>query len=258
MGSYGDFWGVFNTIFIGSAAFFGLLGLMIGSFLNVLIIRIPKGESVVFPSSHCCSCGAKLRWYHNIPLFSWLFLRGRCAFCGERISVQYPLVELISALIFITCFFVADNIYWALANALCFALLLALSLIDIKLTAVPDTLSIPAFLLALLGADILGRIEYALLFAGGFALLRFIVSALMKREAMGEADIIIAAIIGAMLGVQLGLVAIYISALIALPVFFIIRRRGYEMPFIPYLALGVFVTYIFQDELSTLVRSIYG
>jgi leader peptidase (prepilin peptidase)/N-methyltransferase len=80
---------------------FAILGLAVGSFLNVLIIRIPKNESVAFPPSHCIKCGKRLKFYHNIPLLSWIFLGGRCVYCKEKISFQYPLVEALTSIIFI-------------------------------------------------------------------------------------------------------------------------------------------------------------
>jgi len=78
-----------------------ILGAVIGSFINVVILRIPKEESVVFISSHCTSCQTPLKPWHNIPIFSWIFLRGRCSFCKTKISAQYPIIEIISGLIFI-------------------------------------------------------------------------------------------------------------------------------------------------------------
>ena len=98
----------------------------------------------------------------------------------------------------------------------------------------------------------------ALILAGGFALLRIVVSWAVKREAMGEADIIIAGIIGATLGVELGLAAIYISAIIALIAFAIVSKKGYELPFIPFLTLGLFITWVFSSQLLQALRAIYG
>ncbi|MDR0579835.1 MAG: prepilin peptidase [Campylobacteraceae bacterium] len=234
-----------------------IFGLLFGSFLNVLILRIPKNESIVFPSSHCTHCNTPLRWYHNIPLFSWIFLGGKCAFCKEKISLQYPLVEFITAILFFICALKEDGLYTALVTGIIFALLFALSLIDLRYKAVPDSLNLSALILALAYPEILSKLQYALLFAGGFALLRIFISAIIKKEAMGEADIIIAAIIGAMLGIPLGLTAIYLSALFALPVFFIVAKRGFELPFIPFLAMGLFVTYLFNEQISTFLKYIY-
>lgn len=229
-----------------------ILGLIFGSFLNVIILRVPLSQSIAFPASHCFSCNKALKWYHNIPLFSWIFLRGKCAFCQDKISVQYPLIEFFSGVIFVVCYLKEQNIYLALLSSFIFLLLLALSTIDLKYKAVPDVLSIPTLFLVFIHPEFFLRLENALVFAGGFALLRFIVSFIIKKEAMGEADIIIAAIIGGMLGISNGLVAIYIAALFALPAFFMVKKRDFELPFIPFLALGLFIVYLFDKEFSEL------
>ena len=213
-----------------------LFGLLFGSFLNVLILRIPKDQSVVFPSSHCPKCKNKLKWYHNIPLFSWIFLGGKCAYCKDKISIQYPLIELMSAVIFALCYYRSDSVFHAIIAGLVFALLLGLSLIDLRYKAVPDSLNLSALTLAIFASSsVVTNLINALLFAGGFSLLRFYVSFALKKEALGEADIMIAATIGAMVGVKMGLVAIFLSAIIALPVFVIIKERDYEVPYIPFL-----------------------
>ncbi|MDR0408407.1 MAG: prepilin peptidase [Campylobacteraceae bacterium] len=239
-------------------AYLTLFGLLFGSFLNVLILRIPKNESVIFPSSHCVNCGTPLKWYHNIPLLSWIFLRGKCAYCKEKISFQYPLVEFMTAFLFFICAIKENSLYFSLIQGIIFALLLALSVIDLRYKAVPDSLSLPALVLGIIGFDMLSKLQYALLFAGGFALLRIFITAALKKEAMGEADIIIAALIGAMLGIPLGFTAIYLSALFALPIFFIVAKRGYELPFIPFLSTGLFVTYLFNEQISAFLKYVYG
>ncbi len=237
-----------------------LFGLLFGSFLNVLIYRIPKEESVVFPASHCPKCNNNLKWYHNIPLFSWLFLGGKCAFCKEKISILYPLVELSSAIIFFISYYVnGGNLLYSFVVGLVFTLLLGLSLIDLKYKAVPDSLNLAALTLSIfVSSSILSNFQNALWFAGGFALLRFYVSFIVKKEALGEADIMIAATIGAMVGVKMGLVAIFLSAVIALPVFIIIKEKDFEVPFIPFLALALFIVYIFRDKFEALWITLYG
>ena len=237
---------------------FGFIGLAIGSFLNVVIIRVPKGESISLPASHCVTCKHPLKWYHNIPLFSWLFLGGKCAFCKEKISIQYPIIEVLTAFIFTSTAYQSDSIVNALVFSTLFTMLLALSVIDLKYKAVPDSISIPALFVSLFVADFMVSLNDMLILAGGFALLRILVSWIIKKEAMGEADIIIAGIIGAVVGVELGLAAIYISALIALPVFMIVKKKGYELPFIPFLALGMYITWAFSSEVTTVLRMIYG
>ena len=234
-----------------------LFGLCIGSFLNVAIIRLPKNESINLPASHCPLCLHPLAWYHNIPLFSWIFLRGKCAFCKSHISFQYPLVELSSAFLYAFIYFHLANTLQALLIASVFALLLALSIIDLRYKAVPDALSLPALILSFCTGDPLVSLQNGLLFMGAFAFLRFFVSALAKKEVMGEADIIIAGIIGALLGIKLGLAAIYISAVIALIVFMIIRKKGYELAFIPFLASGLSLTWLFETPILHIMELIY-
>lgn len=234
-----------------------LFGLCIGSFLNVAIIRLPKNESINLPASHCPTCLHPLAWYHNVPLFSWIFLRGKCAFCKSHISFQYPLVELSSAFLYAFIYFHLANTLQALLIASVFALLLALSIIDLRYKAVPDALSLPALVLAFCTGDPLVSLQNGLLFMGAFAFLRFFISALAKKEVMGEADIIIAGIIGALLGIKLGLAAIYISAVIALIIFMIIRKKGYELAFIPFLALGLLLTWLFETPILHIMELIY-
>ncbi len=238
---------------------FAVLGLVVGSFLNVLIIRIPKGENIAYPSSHCVKCNNKLKWYHNIPLFSWLFLKGRCAYCHEPISWQYPLIELTTMFIFIVSFLRVENITQSVIVALIFSLLLALSLIDFRFKEVPDSLNLSALTLSVFATgDIILGFQNALLFAGAFTLLRFYISYALKKEAMGEADIMIAGTIGAMLGINLGLFAIFFSAVLALVAFMIVQKKDIEMPYIPFLAAALFIVFIFEDFFSALMERLYG
>ncbi len=241
------------------------LGCIIGSFLNVLIVRIPREESVVFPASHCVKCHTPLRPWHNIPLLSWLFLRGRCAFCGEPISVQYPLIELLTGVIFLTLYMKLGASAATVGVAVVFALLLTLSVIDFYYKMVPDSLNLLALTLAIVSVWSLSMLVTnavnALLFAGAFSLLRFYLSYLIKQEAMGEADIMIAATMGALLGVKLALVAIFLSALLALPAMLILRDETDEskqVPFIPFLAMATWIVYMFDTPINDYLGAMYG
>ncbi len=236
-----------------------LFGLLFGSFLNVLILRIPQEESIVFPGSHCPKCNHKLKWWHNIPVLSWVLLGGKCYFCKTPISKQYPLIEIATAVIFALAYWKVENIAYAIIVGLVFALLLGLSVIDLRYKAVPDSLNLSALTLAIFASPlILGNLINALLFAGGFSLLRFYVSYFAKKEALGEADIMIAATIGAMVGLKLGAVAIFLSAIIALPVFMFIREKDYEVPFIPFLALALYIVYMADDFFHGVLINLYG
>lgn len=236
-----------------------VIGILIGSFLNVLIIRIPKEESVVFPSSHCVKCGKNLRWWHNIPIFSWIFLGGKCAFCKDKISIQYPIIEFVSGVIFAIVYIKEGDLTLSFIVGGVFVLLLALSMIDFKFKEVPDSLNLLALSLAIFSSyELIDNFQNALLFAGGFTLLRFYVSYFVKREAMGEADIMIAATIGGVVGIKLGLVTIFLSALLALPAFLIAGKRDMELPFIPFLAMALFIVYIGEEFFMSLLVSMYG
>lgn len=245
--------------------FITLLGTAVGSFLNVLILRIPKEESISFPASHCMSCNTPLRVWHNIPLFSWLFLRGKCSFCGAKISSQYPVIEALSGLIFLFSTLKLGISFQALTTALVFEMLLALSVIDFRYKMVPDSLNLLALTLAVAGAGSLVQLGYnfthALLFAGGFTLLRFYLSYFLKKEAMGEADIMIAATMGALLGVQLALAAIFLSALLALPALLLTQDESEDskqLPFIPFLAMATWIVLMFDTYVSTYMAGLYG
>lgn len=254
------------------------LGLLIGSFLNVLIYRIPNGESVSLPASHCPNCKAPLKPWHNIPLFSWLFLRGKCAFCKVNISFGYPLIELLSSAIFIFVFSQQGFHLVSLYISILFVLLLALSIIDWRYKAVPDSLNLLALVFAIL-VDPKFALGDALVFAGGFTLLRFVMSYyLFKKfnfleslkkpaswrkhynifphfEAMGEADIIVAATIGALVGVHVGLFTIFLSAVLTLPI--ALLRSDKQTPYIPFLALALFISYSFYTPLTHWLETLY-
>jgi leader peptidase (prepilin peptidase) / N-methyltransferase len=256
-----------------------LFGILFGSFLNVVILRIPEGESVVFQASHCTSCNTPLKPWHNIPVLSWLFLGGKCAYCKAKISLQYPLVELSSGVIF---FLVASKYgltFGGFFVAMSFLMLLALSMIDFKYKMVPDSLNLLAIFFAILGAfsisSFLSNAQNALLFAGGFTLLRFALSYYLTSsvyraglktktlwnkhydrtpmiEAMGEGDIMVAATMGALLGVKLGLFAIFLSAILALPVMLLLLNRSAEeqrVPFVPFLALATIITFVYDSQI---------
>jgi leader peptidase (prepilin peptidase)/N-methyltransferase len=261
-----------------------ILGLLIGSFLNVVIIRIPKEESVVFGGSHCVKCGHKLQPWHNIPLFSWIFLRGKCAYCKAAISIQYPLVELISGFLFVTIAYKYGLTLPALFIALSFLMLLALSVIDFKYKMVPDSLNLLAIVFAIFGSwsinGIVENFQNALLFTGGFTLLRFSLSYYMTSsiyraglktktswnrhydrtpfmEAMGEGDIMVAATMGALLGIKLGLVAIFLSALLALPVMLLLLGRSAEeqrVPYVPFLAMATFIVFVYDSQIMRYIE----
>jgi len=234
-----------------------VFGTMIGSFLNVVIYRIPKGESIVFPASHCQACHTPLKWYHNIPLFSWLFLGGKCAFCKEPIAKQYPVVELLSGVIFVALYFKLGLVWYLPFVALSFAALLALVMIDFKYMAVPDSVNFAALLFALIQPHFIEALINAAIAAGGLYLIGLFSSLIARREAMGGADVIVAGTMGALLGFPNFFAALFLSAILALVPSLLQRENG--VPFVPFLALATFIVYLYDTQtLALLEKIIYG
>ena len=265
-----------------------IFGLLFGSFLNVVILRIPKDESVVFGASHCPSCGNTLKPWHNIPIFSWIFLRGKCSYCKTDISIQYPLIEFLSGIIFFTIAYKYSEISIpTFMIALSFLMLLALSIIDLKYKMIPDSINLLAIIFAIFGSwnieGIFINLHNALLFAGGFTLLRFSLSyyltASYRRyakktqtvwtknynsypfiEAMGEGDIMVSATMGAILGIKLGLIAIFLSAMIALPILLLLQNSSKEeqkVPFVPFLTIATFIVFLFDSQILSYFEALY-
>ncbi|AQW84624.1 peptidase A24 N-terminal domain protein, putative prepilin signal peptidase [Campylobacter pinnipediorum subsp. pinnipediorum] len=254
--------------------FLFIFGICFGSFSNVLIYRLPKSQSVSFPSSHCAVCNTPLKWYHNIPIFSWFFLNGKCSFCKTKISIVYPIAELAGGFFMLIGFYKEFGIYvfdikeliLAFIVGLSFINLLALSVIDIRYKAVPEQLLYTGLVLAFTYAvlknitqndNFYDNLICSFVFAFAFWLLRFLVSFFLKKEAMGSADIFIATVIGAMLGYKLGLAAVYLSAILTLPVYAIVRKKNYELAFVPFLSLALLLVYCFDDFFLAIIKMIY-
>lgn len=242
-------------IVTGSMVF--IFGILIGSFLNVVIYRIPKNESIAFPASKCQSCQTPLKWYHNIPIFSWLALGGKCAFCKDPIAKQYPIVEFVTGLIFVTLFIKVGLVWYLPFVAATFAALFALVMIDFKYMAVPDSVNFAALLFALIQPDFLNAMMYAAIAAGGLYLIGLLSSLLAKKQAMGGADVIVAGTMGALLGFPNFFVAIFLSAVLAMIPAMIWRDKG--VPFVPFLALATFLVYLYDSQATQLLETIiYG
>ncbi len=239
------------------ALFVFIFGILIGSFLNVVIYRIPKGESIVFPASKCQSCQTPLKWYHNVPIFSWLFLRGKCGFCAEKISMQYPLIELATGIIAVSLFYKLGLVWYFPIVFAVFTLLLALVMIDFKYMAIPDNLNLLALALAVISPTILDSMQDALLAVGGMTLLRYYLSFFINKEAMGEGDIIVAGTMGALLGFPAFLYALFIAAIVAMVPSLLAKDT--QVPFVPFLIIGTFIAYMFDTQVQAIVDFIiYG
>jgi leader peptidase (prepilin peptidase)/N-methyltransferase len=234
-----------------------IFGIVFGSFLNVLIYRIPKGENIAYPASKCQTCQTPLKWWHNIPIVSWFILGGKCYFCRDKISMQYPIVEFITGVIGVLLFLKMGLVWYMPIVFVVFALLLALVIIDFRYLAVPDSLNLLALALAVVQPNIIEALQYALMASGGLALLRYYISYFLKREAMGEGDIIVAGTMGALLGFPLFFYALFLSALLAIVPSLLAKNK--IVPFVPFLAMATVIVYLLDTQFLLLADwIIYG
>jgi len=237
-----------------------VLGLVIGSFSNVCIYRIPRGESVISPGSHCPRCGATLKPYDNIPLLSYLLLRGRCRQCKERISPRYPLVEFLNGLSYVLIYSLYGLTSQTLVYFLLSSALLIIAFIDLEEQIVPDVISLPGIVVGLVLSffvPYLSLVDSALgvVVAGGIILLIGVIgSAFFKQEAMGGGDVKLAAMLGAFLGWRYALLALFlgfISGAVVGMVLILAKVKGKEdmLPFGPFLVLGFFITLFWGEKI---------
>jgi len=184
----------------------GVLGLIVGSYLNVVVHRVPRGLSTVSPRSACPRCGHVLAWFDNIPVVSWLVLRGRCRACQEPISPRYMVLELVTAALFVAAVLVYGPSWGAVRICALAAFLVPLTAIDLELWLLPLELTLPGIAVGLLSSIPLGRaalVECAVGAAAGFAIfwaLERVLEALLRREGLGAGDKYLLALIGGFLG----------------------------------------------------------
>ncbi len=233
--------GLWLLIFLAS-----LLGLIIGSFLNVVIYRLPKGQSVVRPGSHCTVCGHELKPWELVPVLSYIFLKGRCAQCGQSISLRYLVVELLTALLFgLTVLLRPERPLLGLGIDLCFiALLIALSFIDWDVFLLPDSLLLLVVLTGMANIALTGQPDWwdglaGALGAGGV----FTLLAYLYPQGMGWGDVKLVASLGLYLGVQGIFATIFLASalgVLAGVLRIVILHKGFRdpIPFGPFLAAG--------------------
>ena len=250
---------------IATAVVVGLCGLVAGSFLNVVIHRLPRGESVAFPGSHCPACGAPIRPYDNVPVLSWLFLRGRCRVCRAPISARYPAVELANAVLWVAVFLRAPGwVDFASGAFLCSACL-ALLAIDAEFRILPDRITLTGTAVGL-ALSFFSRVRSpassfagAAIGAGGLWLVAFLYEKWKKVEGMGLGDVKMLGMIGALLGASGVVIAVLLASVAGSLVGFALMaaRRGSlqtALPFGVFLALGAVAAFFWAPVLIELYR----
>ncbi len=236
------------------------LGAMVGSFLNVCASRLPKGRSLWTPGSACPSCAHPIRWYDNVPVLSFLLLRGRCRDCKAPIAWRYPIVELGTALLF-TLAYVQIGLGWPLASAVVFlSALMVVTVIDLEHQLIPDRVTLPVIVVGFAGSLVGGRPSWldsllGILVGGGIIYAIIQGSRLVLGvDGMGGGDVTLTAMIGAFLGWKSLLLGLFLAVLLGAAVaaaLLAARRKGRKdpIPFGPFLALGGVVSLFWGKEL---------
>lgn len=241
---------------------FGLYGVVIGSFLNVLTLRLPLKESVTLKRSHCMTCGHTLSWYELFPLFSYIFLGGKCRHCKSKISIQYPLIEAANGILYVIVFLVHGISVETILYCLCASALLALSLIDWRTQEIPVGFNIFILLLGLvrLITDIGNWSQYVIgLFAvSGFLYLLFLIT---KGRGIGGGDIKLMAATGLLLGWQLNIIAFLLGCVLGSIIhltLMAVKKANRVLAFGPYLSMGVYIAMIWGEQLVSWYLSMWA
>ena len=241
-------------------AFAVIFGSVVGSFLNVCIYRLPRRESVAFPPSRCPGCGSGIRWYDNVPILSYLLLRGKCRSCGSKISPQYPVVELINGLLTLFLFlkFGASPTFFVLFIFSC--ALVVITFIDLEHQIIPDVISLPGIVIGFAASFFLPWLGWKSsligIVAGGGSLLivAYLYELFAKKEGMGGGDIKLLAMMGAFLGWRAVPFILFASSLLGSVIgisLMVARKKDSKLaiPFGPFLAMGALLYMFFGRQI---------
>ncbi len=238
----------------------GALGLCVGSFLNVCIVRLPLGRTVLWGRSHCPRCQRQIRAWENLPLVSWIALAGRCAGCKAAISPQYPLIELVTGLLFAGGAWLYGPTLLLVARLIFASAMVVLFMIDLQHRILPNVITLPGVVVGLAFSVVLPPgIRDALIGAAACSLLLFgmgeLVSRVLGKEALGFGDVKMIAMMGAFLGWQMTLVALFLASflgsVIGVGLVAITRDRDYQIPLGSFLAIGALAAAAAGEPLLT-------
>jgi len=237
-----------------------ILGLIVGSFSNVCIYRIPKNESIVYPASHCPKCRSKIKPVDNIPLLSFILLKGRCRNCKSKISIQYPIVELLTGLIYLIIYLIYGLNIQTLVYIILSSALIIIAFIDLNEQIVPDVISLPGIVIGFIISFFVSYISFinsalGVFVGGGIILVIGLTgSVIFKKEAMGGGDVKLAAMIGAFLGWRYIIISLFLGFFIGALAGIIlilskIKSREDAIPFGPFIVLGSFITLFWGEQI---------
>lgn len=243
-----------NVIFY---LFVFLYGIIIGSFLNVCIYRIPKEESIVTVGSHCMNCGHALAWYDLFPVFSWLALRGKCRYCGDGISVQYPLIEMVNGVLYVMIFMLngwnVDSLLWCVVTSA----LLVISVIDYRTMLIPTGANLIILLMGIL--HLIMNLDNWVYYVTGFLcvslfllLTALLFKAVTKKSGLGLGDVELMACAGMCLGWGHSLLALVIGSVLGSLIqggILLVAKKGRKFALGPYLAVGIWIAMLWGDAI---------
>lgn len=237
-----------------------ILGLIVGSFSNVCIYRIPRNESIIYPASHCPKCRSNISPKDNIPLLSYILLKGRCRNCKSKISIQYPIAEFLTGLTYLIIYLayglsVQTLIYIILSSAL-----IIIAFIDLNEQVIPEVISLPGMVIGLILGFFVPYISFinsalGIVIGGGIILvIRLAGSLIFKKESMGIGDIELAAMIGAFLGWRYIMISLFLGFFLGALAGIIlilskIKSREDVIPFGPFIVLGSFITLLWGENI---------
>ena len=240
-----------------------VLGTVFGSFYNVVGYRVPKGESLLYPSSHCTKCNHKLKAFELVPILSFIFLKGRCYKCKTKISFFYPIFEFLTGVSFAISYVIFGYSLECIYSITFLSMLIIIIISDYQTMIIPDEVLIFfSMLLIFIKYFIGGMGAVGISFVSAICsfvfmlLIKLLGDFLFKKESMGGGDIKLLAVFGFVLGFPLSIVSVFLSAFIALPISLIIlcKNKKHEIPFGPFLAISAIIIVLSQIDLSFIIK----
>ena len=250
-------------MFVYLSIVFFIIGTIFGSFYNVVGYRVPKGESLLYPSSHCTKCNHKLKPIELIPILSFLLLGGKCSKCKQKISWFYPIFEFLSGILFMLSFMMFGLTFNCLLSILFVSMLLIIIVSDYQTMIIPDEVLIVFSVLILTLKYVIGSFDLLgislLNGLGSFVfmfLLKLLGDFIFKKESMGGGDIKLLGVYGIVLGFPLSIVSVFLAAIIGLPIslIFLKVKKSHEIPFGPFLAVSALILWFSRLDFNILIN----
>lgn len=244
-----------------------IAGLFFGSFYNVVALRLSNNESIIFPGSHCVNCNHKLSWNELIPIFSYIILKGKCKKCKVKISIQYPIIELLTGILFVLSYYIYGLSLNTLISIVISSLVVVTLVSDFKYMIILDEVLIASCLALAIIFYIQGGLEkfghqliYGVLMFILVLLIKHLGDKAFKQESLGWGDVKLSFIAGFVLGIKVGVLYIFLASFLALPyaLFCTIRKKEAIVPFGPFLVLSMLILFWNMESIIALIKIMIG